>query len=281
MQLIQSPVLAANYFSSMDDLPFSAEEYSRFKFGCKTISRKFGELLANAFIAAHTFDETQIVVISSPYSFIPTATFAMKDYFIKNLNLFLIKHNLPVVQETKIIRTISYKEDYGTLNKAERLALIEKDQFHIDREFVKGKFCLFLDDVKITGSHQIVVERMIEKYALECNYMFLYFGELIGESTHPNIENELNYAYVKTLRELNQIIQSGDFILNTRTTKYILNYYPRDCKEFLEYQSKHFIDNLYHQAIGNSYHTELMYKINFKILELRLQELNASSWKIY
>ncbi len=124
---------------------FNPSDYSKFKFGDDLISEKFGISLAKQFIDQHlTFIQTigQIVVISSPYAFIPTATFALKNYFIYELNKWLSEHELPVVQETKIHRTITYKEDYGELNAEERIKLIGQDSFHIDKQFLHDKILI-------------------------------------------------------------------------------------------------------------------------------------------
>lgn len=260
-------------------LPFNANQYSRFKFGSKEIARKFGEELAKQFIDYYLskysdkmINKKQIVVVSSPYQFIPTATYAMKDYFVRSLNHWLASEGLPVVEETKITRSISYREDYGALSAEKRMELIGKDSFHIDKEFVKGKLCLFLDDIKITGSHEKMIQKMVESYKLDCDYMYLYYAELVNPEINPNIENVLNYAYVKSLLELNQIIRNGGFILNTRTVKYILNSKEEDFKPFISYQSMSFLHNLYHQAIGNSYHLDEHYSKNLDIIKNILQE---------
>lgn len=251
------------------DFGFSPTEYSKFKFGDKTIAKRFGYALAEGFIKKHLDGDMinnslfkQIVVISSPYCFIPTATFAMKDYFIQKLNSYLIENNLEPVQETKIHRTITYKEDYGALSAEERLQLIKNDEFHIDREFVQNKTLLFLDDIKITGSHEIVVQRMIDSYKLTNEYMFLYFAELSNKDINPNIENHLNYFFVKSLLHLDKIIKNENFMLNTRVVKYILCADFDEFKSFIQYQSNRMVNTIYHLAIGNSYHKVEEYKRN-------------------
>ena len=285
--------ISVHSITDRDNLPFNKEEYSKFKFGCKSIARKYGEELAQAFINYILYREQsmwkfyrgiepdrfpQIVVISSPYQFIPTATFAMKDYFVRTLNSWLAEKELPVVQETKITRSVSYREDYGALSAEERMNLIGRDTFHIDKEFVKGKYCLFLDDIRITGSHEKVIERMIQDYNLECDYLFLYYAELNNKDINPNIENELNYAFVSAnptvgLPIISKIIRSTNgFLLNTRTVKYILGSNWRDFEPFIQYQSDNFLNNLYHQAIGNSYHLDEHYEYNLSVLKNYLKQ---------
>lgn len=256
------------------NLPFKAEDYSKFKFGDKVISRKFGMSLAKGFIehylSKNTIDE-QIVVCSSPYCFIPTATFAMKDYFVQTLNSHLVKCGLRVVEETKIHRTITYKEDYGGLSAEERMKLIGKDGFHMDKEFVKGKTILFLDDVFITGSHENMICSMIERLKLKNDCVFIYFGQLVDKDIHPRIENDLNYAFVKSLLDLDKIIKNENFLLNTRVVKYILNSPEIEFQTFIQYQKQLFVQTLYHQAIGNSYHLIEEYRPNLTYIQKLLK----------
>ena len=150
---------------SENTFSFDPAAYSRFKFGDGAASADFGSKLAQGFIREcmplPSEQNKEIVVVSSPYSFIPTATFAMKNAFVSTLNRWLALHGLPVVQETKVHRTITYKEDYGELSAAERMRLIGNDHFHIDAAFLKGKTLFFLDDIRITGSHERMIQRMI------------------------------------------------------------------------------------------------------------------------
>lgn len=262
--------LSVHKIRQRDYIPFDSIDYSKFKFGCKEIAKQYGEQLAFKFIAEIMQSEpikSQIVVISSPFCFIPTATYAMKDYFIRTLNNFLVKKGLMPVQEAKIHRTITYKEDYGELNAEDRLKLIGADSFHIDREFVHGKICLFLDDIKITGSHEKVIRKMIVDYELNIAPLFLYYAELVNTDIHPNIENQLNYSYVKSLLDLDKIIKNENFLLNTRVVKYILNSPFEEFKHFIQYQRTSLQQTIYHSAIGNSYHTIDDYKQNLNYIK--------------
>lgn len=249
---------------------FCPMEYSRFKFGDEAIAKNFGERLAKGFIRDHLSVapiKNQIVVISSPYSYIPTATFAMKNHFVFQLNRWLVENGCPVVQETKVHRTITYKEDYGELNAEQRINLISNDSFHIDKQFLESKTLIFLDDIKITGSHERMIVNMIKQYKLDNRVMMLYFAELTNLSIHPNIENHLNYSYVKSIFDLNDIIRSGRFFINTRIVKYILNHEFSGFRIFIEEQSEEFINLLYNMAIGNGYHTIEAYAQNLDYLK--------------
>lgn len=253
-----------------DKFTFKPSDYSRFKYGDGQIAEQFGVALAKGFIANHLQKEevaTQIVVLSSPYAFIPTATNEMTKYFIFELNKWLASKNFPVIQQTKIHRTTTYKEDYGALDAAARLALIGNDDFHIDRTFLEGKLVIFIDDIKITGSHERMISRMVEKYELKNDHFFLYFAELVNSKVHPNIENFLNYYKVKSIFDLLDIINNPKFAFNTRIVKFILHADSNAFNVFLPSQSFDFIYNLYHLSIGNGYHLIDAYKTNLATIE--------------
>ena len=260
---------ALHHISNTANFGFSADDYSRFKFGDEAVAKTFGTGLATGFIEKLKVKpiEQQIVVVSSPYSFIPTATFAMKNYFVYQLNHFLAENNFPVVQEAKVHRTITYKEDYGELNAEERINLISKDSFHIDKVFLTGKVLLFLDDIKITGSHERMILKMVKEYDLQNEIWMLYFAELVNKNIHPNFENHLNYHQVKSIFDLDQIINSNHFAINTRLVKYLLNYEHNSFCVFMQNQTDAFITHLYNMALGNSYHLMESYQVNLNYIK--------------
>ena len=258
-------------------LGFCATDYSKFKFGDDRVAQKFGTDLANSFIKKylqHYPITNQLVVMSSPYSFIPTATFALKNHFVATLNRWLSDNNYNVVQETKVHRTITYKEDYGALNAEERMLLIGNDSFHIDKDFLTGKTLLFLDDIKITGSHERMISKMLSAYQLKNETHLLYFAELANKNIHPNIENYLNYFFVKTVFDLETLIKNNRFCINTRIVKYILNTDENSFKVFIQNHDVDFINLLYNMALGNGYHTIDAYQPNLSFLKLQLQVQN-------
>ncbi|MCX2430862.1 MULTISPECIES: phosphoribosyltransferase family protein [unclassified Pedobacter] len=257
------------------DFGFDPNDYSRFKFGDDLVARSFGKDLADGFIRYYLADNRiadQIVVISSPYSFIPTATFAMKNYFVSQLNRWLVENGGLTVQEAKVHRTITYKEDYGELSAEERMNLIGNDTFHIDRDFLEGKTLLFLDDIKITGSHERMILKMAKAYGLKNEIHMLYFAELVNPQIHPNVENFLNYHQVKSIFDLEKIISNGYFCFNTRIVKYILNAEHQSFSIFLERMDHDFIHQLYDLALGNSYHLMEAYADNLQLIKSYIKD---------
>ncbi len=246
-------------------LPFSAADYSKFKFGDGVVSENFGQILAQTFIEKHQqllLENEEIVVISSPYNSIPTASFYMTASFKIHLNLFLFKNGKKAALDSKIHRYKTYSTDYGELDFEARKQLISTDKYHLDSSFLKNRLCLFLDDVKITGSHEYVIKKQILENNLneKGTFGFLYLAELKNDKIAPQFENIMNYAYVKGLNEIVEIMKKPSFHFNTRLIKYLLLLPNIDF--FLEKIDKNKQKQLVNWAISNNYHLMEEYQIN-------------------
>ena len=243
--------------NSTDNFTFSPSEYSWFKFGDQFFAKKFAKELFDSYIA-HNKDtilvQNEIFVLPSPYLSIPTASNFLSFYFIENLNNFLFKNNKKAVIEAKIYRNQTYVTDYGNLNYEERLNLISNDTYYIDKEFINNKFCVFLDDIKITGSHERTVSKILLQNSVKGDFIFLYFAELINKEIHPSIENYLNYYAVKGVPEIIEVINRVDFKFNTRLIKYILNLNEADLLLIKDNIDGQKIKALFFLAISNNYH---------------------------
>ncbi|MDR2533887.1 MAG: phosphoribosyltransferase family protein [Tannerellaceae bacterium] len=248
---------------------FIPEEYSKFKHGAMNIARRYGYALAEAFISgcfAKQYGGEPVVILPSAYSHIPTASFHMCRYFADRLNLWLFENNFPVVEETRIYRTVSYRDDYGQMTAEQRYSLICGDEFYIDKGFTEGKILILIDDIKITGTHERVIMNLLDKYNMTNHCFMLYFAELMNRDIPPMIENMLNYAFVKSLSDISSIIRNETFGFNTRVVKYILNTDPDSFDSFTAGQSWEFIADLYCNAIGNEYFKFPAYRRNLGAL---------------
>lgn len=255
------------------DFGFCPDDYSKFKHGSLDVARRFGYALAERFIKncfSSTYNGQQIVVVPSAYSYIPTASFYMKIFFVRKLNRYLYENGYPITQETKINRTVTYREDYGEMSAQERYRLISGDQFHIDKAFIEGKQLLFLDDVKITGTHERIIIKMLNEFGIDNDAYMLYFAELINPAISPTFENYLNNHFVRNIEDVDKIIKEGEFVFNTRVVKYILNREGEQFDSFIAKQTPAFCEDLYYLAIGNEYFQFESYVENLKKLEKRI-----------
>lgn len=250
--------------------PFSETEYSRFKFGETLYAEKFAQALCKGFLdqySALVLEQEEIILLPSPYHAIPTASNFLCTYFKRELNRFLFQHGKAACRESKIHRKQTYVQDYGTMDAAERLHLISNDTYQLDRDFIANRFCIFLDDIKITGSHELTVEKILKDHGIQGTFFFVYYAELVNPSIHPKIENRFNYFDVKSSKDLLRIINSASFQFNTRLVKYLLLLNEVEFEQILVQLSKDKRTALLDLAISNDYHKIEHYKHNIQKLK--------------
>ncbi|MBA3664178.1 MAG: hypothetical protein H0W61_08225 [Bacteroidetes bacterium] len=245
-------------------LDFDPADYSRFKFGDSAVTNKFGKQIAEGFLKEHhklLLEHTDIVFLPSPYSYIPTASYYLSQKLKREVNKFLHANGKKALLESKIHRYKTYSEDYGNLSFEERVNLISSDTYHIDTKFLTNRLCIFLDDIKITGSHELIIRKILHQNNIEGEFMFVYFAELTNPEISPVFENYLNYYHVKGNPEVSELLQGPDVQINTRTIKFILNSKNSINSLILELP-KATLEKITDYAIGNNYHLMEEYKLN-------------------
>lgn len=258
-------VFSKYHIHQPDALPFSASDYSKFKFGDGGIAKAFGQELAKAFLLAHgdaLLQEEDIVFVPSPYNAIPTASNALSVFFRDEVNMFLFKHKRKSLLQSKIHRYKTYSVDYGNLDFEERLALISSDTYHLDKKFLENRMVLFIDDIKITGSHEFIIKKQIEQEQISGRFMFVYLAQLENNAIPANFENYLNYFEIKEMKDLIPVINNDNFVMNTRIIKYILKSHPEDFGNLIRAIHSERLSEMVHYAIGNNYHLMDEYQDN-------------------
>lgn len=273
-------VFSAQQFVSPGNLGFSPEKYSRFKYGSKSAAREFGHEMGRKFLQSQIYQDLQtnfdlsqvpIIVASAPYKFTPTASFALKDYFVHEFNKAHALQFGQSTQEIKIYRAHSYYDDYSSMTKEDRSKAITSDDFYIDQKFVKGKVLFSVDDIRITGSHQDRIEALLKSVNFKGQVVFLFYAELIGKE-EPQIETFLNRYAINNLTDINKIIREDEFTFNTRVVKFILQSNPNDFTTFIQFQSERFNETLLHYAVGNEYFNDANLSTNLSTLRLYLDQ---------
>ncbi len=263
---------------SKDVHPFSPEKYSRFKYGDLIIAKEFGIALAEGFIEKHgdlMLEQEEIYILPSPYHSIPTASNFLTRFFKNHLNLFLFKHGKKTMIETKIHRNHTYVTDYGNLDFDERLKLISNDTYRIDTKTINGKFNIFVDDIKITGSHELTVENILKQNEISGHFVFVYFAELMNKEIHPNIENHYNYFAMRELSDFVELIAQEEFQFNTRLIKYLLKSPVEEMSAIIS-ALPHKVEEIFYLAISNNYHQIEEYAANISLLKWHMGDVEIS-----
>jgi hypothetical protein len=254
-------------FHDLDSCPFDPVDYSQLKFGSKEIAKKFGYELAESFFAAHTdrLMAEDCVVIASPYNYIQNAATVMTKHFFKRLNSLIINACGKNLEYTTIHRKVSYTADYGFLSKDKRKALLGNDDFYINYDFVIGKTIIFVDDVKITGTHEDKLVEILEENALDgIGHFFLYYANYMGNQ--PDIESKLNFAGVTDLLGVVDTVASDDYELIIRPIKYLMSRDKQQFKSAMALLSEEKLEELYDACNAEGYHHIPLYQENFRYL---------------
>lgn len=236
--------------------------YSKFKHGSKTQARVFGKEVAEI---CDFEPGSSLVVYSAPYNNIHTASNAFKDYLLSFCSTQFMNKNINIKQ-AKVNREYSYDDDYGMMSKEDRAKAISSDLFHIDKDFLaENDTLVFIDDIKITGSHEERIKELLERENIVNKVIFIYIAQYLGDD--PTVEHRLNHHIVENLVDINEIIRDEEFIFNTRVVKFILKASESEFRNFITYQSKTFRETLYSLAILNGYHSNEKYIVNFEFLK--------------
>lgn len=270
---------AVHNFSALETAKFSPTEYSRLKFGCDLAAQRLGHELATEFFYAHSDKllANRCVVISSPYNHVPNAATVMTQHFIDRLNELLVFAQGEHVEYTVIHRKVSYTNDYGFLSKEKRRGLIDNDSFYLNRDFIEGKLLLFVDDVRITGTHEDKLVEILQRDGIQNEAVFLYYANYHGNQ--PDIEGQLNFSGMKSLTDYVEMTKQPGHHVIIRPIKYILGQKPEALKDALPQLDDHIITKMYHGCLAEGYYKIPGYQRNFGILaaekEKRVVKANA------
>lgn len=258
------------------NLPFSDREYSVFKCGSLTIAKKYGKQLAESFcqqiLSNKLTKQDSIVIFPSAYSYIPCAAALMSRYFIRYVNFWLIENGFDAAMESKVLRKREYAEEYATLDFAERQARLKNDKYYIDTKLTENKIVIFIDDIFITGSHQIMLSQMYENNSefLPQEIWFLYYAKLNNAAVSATFEGDLNYAEIKDIHGIKKLVETDEFEYIIRTVRYILQASEQDFYDFLRRRPLSEKETIYFSAICEGYDTHPKYKDNMQRLKMIL-----------
>lgn len=185
------------------------------------------------------------------------------------------------VRFCKIKRCQTYTDDYGALSAEARFNLIKNDTYDFVNIPSADDVCIFIDDISITGTHQRVVEKLMDESFIETNSIFLYYAKLSNPEVCPSFENYLNYSFTSDVIKLMDVILSDSYKITTRTTKYILSLQPKDLEylisEIKKRDKNSILNELVDMSYANEYNNIELYNQNLKILKQCILELDTEA----
>ncbi len=263
------PKLSVHQIKEEAALTFSASDYSLFKYGRADIGSRYGAALYAHFIAEQgaALAKHSVVVFASPYHHIVPASAEIAHSLFRNLQANEARLGLKSVQYSKITRQTTYIEDYGSLNFEARLRLIKDDNYQFTDPIHPNDILLFVDDIHVTGSHQLMIEELIRREQLTNPVFFLYYIAVDSAAIDPQIENRLNFAAVQGVDDLPGILRHPDFCFNTRIIKYILRLPKSALPTVLKHLTPQQLQEFLRLADGNHYDMIAAYQPNYQFIK--------------
>ncbi len=261
---------------------FDAEAYSRFKYGDAVVAFDYGVTLAERFIAQNAAlfaaEEADLVVVTSPYKYIPKGASAILKGFLDYVNAYLWNRGEQAISELKIHKANMFEGDYGTFTEAERRRLTEANKLYVAESFIAGKTVVVIDDVRITGAHERNLAEFLGAIGPKAMH-FLYVATVDADyaKRDPQIESRLNHSWMDSFDKLSQVINGEQFAMNARVCKYILSRGGEDAfLAFIRNEGSPFLRELLASAIGDGYAHMPTYRDACKFIE---QEIISRCWR--
>ncbi len=259
-------------FDSVGTADFDVRAYSRMKFGSDGDARVLGYEMAEAFAAEfwQTLVTQQCVVLGAPTTSVPVAATLMGWHFHNRLNHLLDSTGNMPVQWDHVHRAVTYNDNYAQLPLEERRRLLADDERHMNTSFCSGKALIFVDDVRITGTHEEKLSHMVHALGLASPVIFATYAAYTG--ANPAVEHELNQQHVRHGADVVELTRRDgcNWRVTTRAMRLVLEIPTGQFDSALTMLSREHREQVYHAAIAKGYSRHTPYAANFEALRRSL-----------
>lgn len=247
---------AVHRFDSLENAPFSTDDYSRMKFGCDVSAERFAVELADAFAAQNPeLMQTRIVVFPETQTVV-AAAHLMARHFVARLNVLLDREGREPVEWAHIHRNFAFGGLYSQASAEERAAALAQDRLYFDPQYIGDATVIMLDDVVITGSHENHMERSLRAAGMTNTIVLAAYARWDGEGD-PAVEFNLNHSRIKSAGDMVNLFKStapGRFYITTRGVRLMLGAGPNEFDFLVEARAgEDFARELYRCAISKRY----------------------------
>lgn len=254
---------------------FDAYTYSKFKYGDGVAGRKYGHQLAKKFIEKHPyildpdFDSKSLVISTSPYKSIVKGSSSIVSGFKTYINQVLLQYNKEPIIDIVILKDTMFSGDYGTMSEYERKSIMTHTELFVMDSFIQNKKIILIDDARITGTHESEMIHFFSSKNIDRIY-FLYVADMnqsIGKS-QPDIESNMNHAWMDNLDKLTTLVNSKEFVLNARVCKYVLSIGDKTkLLDFIDGLDEKPLYDMFGGMVSDGYASMDIYRQNFEIIK--------------
>jgi hypothetical protein len=257
--------------------PFHIKDYQRYVFGDDRLAHRFGTDCAKAFIAhgsgsraaQHTTptnrqsaaDDVAVAVLSD---YVPTATHSLRNHFVAYLNRHLISTN----GNPTIKIDINAVKDSSPRRTGPQAG---SEIYRLDRERVGGRTIVVLNDIRLSQDQEQRTRASLRSQQIENPLTFVYLASVMEPAKPASLSPILGFIVSPSLKDVEDIAQASDFIMNACFVQYILGQDQEDFCRFLRRQDDRFVRLLLDYAIGGRFYDDEMYETNVKFMQWEAQ----------
>jgi hypothetical protein len=232
---------------STDERPFDPEAFSCFKYGWLPPARAYAHELA-ACIAPRLLNmpNRPIIVVSAPYKFLPTASHAIAQCLVTELESRGLKPELLPFHKSR-----PGNSTYAQSSEADRLAELATLGLKIDESRIRGSIVLVVDDIRMTGTAELVTAKFLEPLEPHAIwYLHAFRMDEVIAKANPALEDRLNQTVPHRLVDFLWQAEHGDFQLCTRVLRHILETCSKDFWSFLSMAPTAFLHEINQAAVN-------------------------------
>jgi hypothetical protein len=211
---------------STDGVYFDREAYSDFKHGYTPPGLVYGKEMAQLLSSTSFWSLSsgrQILIVSAPYKFLPTASHVIAQELHRALSLqaFHLNREMPLL--VPILKDKAGDSSYAKGGNSVRKDTLDAMVLKMDESLVPDSVVVVVDDIRITGGAEIKTASYVEPLGPH-SVWYLHAARLdaaIAEQ-NPGLEDELNQSLPHSLATILDHYQAGHFQLNTRILRHML-----------------------------------------------------------
>ena len=207
---------------------FDVAEYSRFKYGDAEVADCYAaeltEMLEESGHLARSGTPPPVIT-TAPFKFLATASFELAKQIQRRLNVRLSASDGDRVELVPLHMRYVDASNYSARSHDDRNRIQREAGLHVAEGDIRGRQVLLVDDAVVSGAAEARAVKVLTD-AGGASVIGAYVVEVDQDSgrRQPQIEDELNQAFVHDLDSLLEIFCHQRVVLNIRTVKYVLSW---------------------------------------------------------
>ncbi len=207
---------------------YDASKYSRFKYGDAELAERYATGLVERLSGLDGLlmqSRHFSVITTAPFKYIPTASFELAKRIRRHLRVALCTTREDPINIVPLYMRNVDSDNYSARSQLERKKILDHAGLYVDSRSIRGRNVLLVDDAIVSGTaeQEAISVLTVAGASFIIGAYVIEVEQDYGRNT-PEIEDQLNHAFVKDLDSLLEVFQTAPIKLNIRTIKFVLGW---------------------------------------------------------